>query len=253
AIMHGEVAAVAFAEHGTFGVGRTQFPALGDGLAVGADQPLRDIKTAAVAFGQPEHGGQFGALDGVADLLCLRAVERERIVKIALHKPAADRPGGSTKPDLPRISGNEGLGKGDQLRALRGSFLDQRDGLVHGSIEIEKDRRRLNHRHLVFLMNQTHRINPFALEADTRWVQSLQPWQRAPLVRGGTKTCLNRQVDGRATPGACGVTGGRWKALLARLLAPFARRDAEPLLEDAAEMGEVVKAPREGDFADVPG
>src|SRR5688572_28368931 len=47
--------------------------------------------------------------------------------------------------------------------------------------------------------------------------------------------------------------GGERKALLARLLAPFARRDAEPLLEDAAEMGEVVKAPREGDLADVPG
>ena len=37
------------------------------------------------------------------------------------------------------------------------------------------------------------------------------------------------------------------------MLAPFARRDAEPLLEDAAEMGEVVKAPCEGDLADVPG
>ena len=47
--------------------------------------------------------------------------------------------------------------------------------------------------------------------------------------------------------------GAGWKALLARLLAPFARRDAEPLLEDAAEMGEVVKAPREGDLADMPG
>src|SRR3954463_1482455 len=48
--------------------------------------------------------------------------------------------------------------------------------------------------------------------------------------------------------------GERWrKALLAQLLAPFARRDAEPLLEDPAEMGEVVKTPREGDLADVPG
>src|SRR3954465_1576415 len=50
-----------------------------------------------------------------------------------------------------------------------------------------------------------------------------------------------------------GSRGAEWRALLARLLAPFARRDAEPLLEDAAEMGEVVKAPREGDLADVPG
>jgi len=42
-------------------------------------------------------------------------------------------------------------------------------------------------------------------------------------------------------------------SVIAQLLAPFARRDAEPLLEDAAEMGEVVKAPGEGDLADVPG
>src|SRR5215211_741360 len=47
--------------------------------------------------------------------------------------------------------------------------------------------------------------------------------------------------------------GGGRKALLARLLTPFARRDAEPLLEDTAEMREVVKAPREGDLADMPG
>src|SRR6187431_3663018 len=47
--------------------------------------------------------------------------------------------------------------------------------------------------------------------------------------------------------------GAGWAALLARLLAPFARRNAEPLLEDAAEMGEVVKTPREGDLADMPG
>src|ERR1044071_7591321 len=47
--------------------------------------------------------------------------------------------------------------------------------------------------------------------------------------------------------------GAGWKVLLARLLAPFARGDAEPLLEDAAEMGEVVKAPCKGDLADVPG
>src|SRR5436309_15928064 len=47
--------------------------------------------------------------------------------------------------------------------------------------------------------------------------------------------------------------GSRVEALLARLLAPFARRDAEPLLEDSSEMGEVVKPPGEGDLADVPG
>src|SRR5437660_8048336 len=47
--------------------------------------------------------------------------------------------------------------------------------------------------------------------------------------------------------------GGRVEGLLARLLTPFARRNAEPLLENTAEMGEVVKTPCEGDLADVPG
>ncbi len=36
-------------------------------------------------------------------------------------------------------------------------------------------------------------------------------------------------------------------------LAPFTRRGAELLLEDAAEVGEVVKTPTEGDIADVTG
>ena len=62
AIMDGEVAAVAFAEHGAFGMGRPQLAALGDGLAVGTDQPLRDIEAAAVALGQSDDRGEFGAL-----------------------------------------------------------------------------------------------------------------------------------------------------------------------------------------------
>ena len=81
AIMDREVAAVAFAEHGALGMGRPQLAALGDGLAVGADQPLRDIEAAAVAFGQAEHGGQLGALHGVADLLGLRAVKASELSK----------------------------------------------------------------------------------------------------------------------------------------------------------------------------
>src|SRR4051812_37526840 len=36
------------------------------------------------------------------------------------------------------------------------------------------------------------------------------------------------------------------------LFAPLARRGAEPLLEDTAEVGEVTKAPRVGDLADMP-
>src|SRR3981189_1329362 len=60
----------------------------------------------------------------------------------------------------------------------------------------------------------------------------------------------------RWTPDASGMAGkedaGR-KALLARPLPPFARPGAAPLLVAGGERGEVVKAPCEGDLADVSG
>src|SRR5258708_17027615 len=80
------------------------------------------------------------------------------------------------------------------------------------------------------------------------WLQSLQPRPAPALVRSGTKTCLNWRIDGAS--GIAREPGG--ERLRRRLLAPFARRGAKPLLEDPAEMGEVVKAPRERDVADVP-
>ena len=52
-------------------------------------------------------------------------------------------------------------------RALAGCLIDQADGLVHRCIKIEKNRRRLNHRHLVFLMNETHRCHPFRVAKPT--------------------------------------------------------------------------------------
>jgi|GEM_PF-5207414 hypothetical protein len=41
-VVDGEIAAVALAVDGAFGTGRPQLAALGDGLTVGPDQPLRD-------------------------------------------------------------------------------------------------------------------------------------------------------------------------------------------------------------------
>ena len=49
-----------------------------------------------------------------------------------------------------------------------------------------------------------------------------------------------------------GKGAGSGNRLLRRVLAPFARRGAEPLLEDPAEVGKVVEAPCECDVADVP-
>ena len=74
AVMDGQVAAIALAEHGAFGMGRPQLATLCDGLAIRTDQPLPHIEAAAVALGQADDRGEFGALDGVADLLGLRAV-----------------------------------------------------------------------------------------------------------------------------------------------------------------------------------
>src|SRR6202034_4463596 len=109
AIMDGEIAAVALAEHGALGMGRPELAAFGDGLAIGTDQPLAYVEAAAVAFGYADDRGELRAFHGFANFFCLRAVIRQRVVEIALHEAAADRPGGSSKPDLPRISGNERL------------------------------------------------------------------------------------------------------------------------------------------------
>src|SRR3982074_694711 len=138
AIMDGEVAAVALAEHGAFGMGRPQFAALGDGLAIGTDQPLPHIKAAAVAFGHANYCSELCGLHGLTDFFGLRAVIGQRIVEIALDEATPDRPGRSSKPDLPGISGNEGLGKRDQLRTLRGSLLDQADRPRPRRIEMGK-------------------------------------------------------------------------------------------------------------------
>ena len=120
-----------------------------------------------IVFGYADDRGELGAFHRLANFFGLRAVIRQRVIEIALHEAAADRPGGSSKPDLPRISGNESLGKRDQLRALCGGLIDQRDGLVHRCIEIEKNRRRLNHRNPVFLMNETHRLSSFRIGRPT--------------------------------------------------------------------------------------
>ena len=118
-------------------------------------------------------------------------------------------------------------------------------------------RRRLNHRDFVFLVNETHRNHPLTCRGEpTNRCGAAYSFAAAALVRSGTKTCLNRWLAGRA----CRCRNARpkreepdGKGLLRRVLAPFARRGAEPLFEDPAEMGEVVKAPRECDVADMPG
>ena len=113
--MDGEVAAVAFAEYGALGMCRPQLAALGDGLAVGADQPLRDVKAAAVALRQPEHDIHLVPLRGVAQLFSLRAVIAQRIVEIARDEAAHDRPGRRAEPDPPGIARIQVSGKAISL------------------------------------------------------------------------------------------------------------------------------------------
>ena len=77
AIMHGEIAAVALAEHGALGMGRPQLAALRDGFPVGTDQPLPDIEASSIALGHADDRGEVGALHGLADFFRLRAVIRQ--------------------------------------------------------------------------------------------------------------------------------------------------------------------------------
>ena len=73
AIVHGEIAAIALAIDGALRVRRPQLPAFCDGLAVRTNQPLRDVKAAAVALRKADHGREPSLLDRGAQLLGLRA------------------------------------------------------------------------------------------------------------------------------------------------------------------------------------
>ncbi|MNC93731.1 hypothetical protein D3C83_104230 [compost metagenome] len=57
---------------------------------------------------------------------------------VALHVLHAA--GGRFEPDVPRVPGNPGFRKRDQLRAFLGRLLDQRDSFVDGRVEIEENR-----------------------------------------------------------------------------------------------------------------
>jgi len=124
AVMHRKVAAVALAIDGALGMGRPQLAPLGDGLAVGPDQPLREIEAAALAFGQAEHRGHAGLLHREPQLLGLRAIVGQGIIEIALHEAAPDRPGRRVQPEIPGIAGDEGLGERDQFGPFCGVLLD---------------------------------------------------------------------------------------------------------------------------------
>ena len=154
------------------------------------------IEAAAVAFGHADDGGELGALRRLCEFFRPAGCHRTTSYRNSAARSRGRSPRRELQPDLPRISGNEGLRKRDQLCALRGRLIDQGDGLVHRCIKIEKNRRRLNHRNLVFLMNETHRCHPFALRDQLPWVRRLQPQRAAPLVRSGMKTCLNWRVGG---------------------------------------------------------
>ncbi len=162
AIMDSKIAAVAFAIDGAFGVGRPQLAPPGDGLAIGAEQPLGEIETAAIPLRQPEHRRHPGSPDGASQLVGLRAVIGERVVEIALHEAAADRPGRRIHPDVPGVARDKGLRKSDQLGAVFGGLFDQPDRLVDGAVEVEPDRRSLDHGDLVLRMFDAHAVAPLA-------------------------------------------------------------------------------------------
>lgn len=189
-IMDREIAAVALAIDGSFGMGRTQLAPRRDGFPVRADQPLRDVKAAAVAFRYAEHRGQV--CHRGPQPVRMRTVVAQRVVEIALHEAAADRPGGGIQPDVPRVAGNENFRKSNQFRAIGRRLRDQTDAFVDGGIKIEPDRRRLNHRDPVLRMSKPHRcLQRFCIDCR---ISPLHPRRIAiaALDRNGRKIRLAR-------------------------------------------------------------
>ncbi len=145
-VVDGDVAAVALAEHGSFDMGRFELAPPGDGFAVGSVDPLAHVQRSTGALGYPDDGRQIVAPHGVAQQMVFRAVGGDGVLVVLADELHA--PGRRTEPDPPGIAANPGFGKGDQIDALGAGFIDQFDGLVDGSLQIEKDRGRLNGRDL---------------------------------------------------------------------------------------------------------
>src|SRR6202008_2254462 len=114
-IMHGEVGTVAFPEHRALGVRGLELAALRNCFAVRPDDPLRDIKAAAVALRQAKRDIHLVAPGGVPQPFGFRPAILQRVVEIARYETAHDRPGRSAEPDPPWVTGKPGFQKRDQL------------------------------------------------------------------------------------------------------------------------------------------
>src|SRR6516162_1100759 len=126
--MHRQMRTVALAEYRPLGMRWLKLAPLGYGFAVRADNPLRNIKAAAVAFRKPEHDYDFVALGRGPQPLRLRAVVAKRIVEIARDEAAHDRPSRRAEPDPPGIAGYPGLRESDQAGSGGGGIVHQGDG-----------------------------------------------------------------------------------------------------------------------------
>jgi len=141
-VVHGYVAAVAFAEHGALDMGRLELAPPCDRLTVGTIDPLAHIERAASPLRDAENRRQVVAFGSIAQRLVLRTVDLDGVFEIPADKLHA--PGRSAEPDPPGIAGDPGLGKGNDVDALRTGLVDQRNRLVDRPFQIEKFRRRLH-------------------------------------------------------------------------------------------------------------
>ena len=105
-------------------VRRLGFLRLGDGLAVGADDPLAHVELPP-CFSLWPMTTMTWVLRRLRQATRLGAAVDQRVVVIALDELHA--PGRRIEPDEPRIAGQPGLGKGDQLRAVAGGLGDPAD------------------------------------------------------------------------------------------------------------------------------
>src|SRR4029077_19561981 len=137
-VVHRKVAAVALAEHSTLGVGRLELAPLGNSLAVWPDDPLGNIEAPPSALGEPHHDEYVVTLGCLAQPLRLGTVVGERVVKIARHETAHDRPGRRAKPDPERIPRDPGFRKRDQAGAGGAGLINQPNPFIDRRIEIEE-------------------------------------------------------------------------------------------------------------------
>ncbi len=154
---HRQVGAVALAKHRTLHMGGLEFATGLHHPALVVDQQLAHVQAAAGFFAETGRQPDLAIARGLGQPVAFGRADDQRVVVVALHKGHAHC--GRGQPDPPGVAGNPGFGEGDQLRALARGVLHQRDGLVDGAIDVQKDRRSLDGGNAQFRVGEGGHVN----------------------------------------------------------------------------------------------